>query len=257
MGAGDMMMVHELAAYLGDFLDVAAFDDYAPNGLQVEGRLHIGQLIGGVTASQALIDAAIERQADAILVHHGYFWNGEDPCVTGMKQRRLKSLLAADISLLAYHLPLDAHAQLGNNAQLARLFGCLVQGSFGGRGGPDLAMYGELPHAMSALQLRQMIARVLQREPLHIAGADKDILRLGWCSGGAQSYFEAAVALGLDAFISGEVSEQCTHIARETGVHYFAAGHHATERYGVQALGQHLNERFDLAFEFIDIDNPV
>ena len=249
--------VQELVAYLDDFLDVAAFNDYAPNGLQVEGREQVSRLIGGVTASQALIEAAVERQADAILVHHGYFWKGEDPCVTGMKRRRIRALLAADISLLAYHLPLDAHPQLGNNACLAPLFGCTVQGGFGGRGGPDLAMYGDLDTPLSARQLCDRIAVALQREPLHIAGADRVLRRIGWCSGAAQSYFEEAVILGLDAFISGEVSEQCTHIARETGVHYFAAGHHASERFGVQALGNHLAERYDLDFEFIEIDNPV
>ena len=251
------MVLQDLVAYLDDLLDITAFNDYAPNGLQVEGRAQVTTLIGGVTASQALIDAAIERQADAILVHHGYFWKGEDPCVTGMKRRRLHALLAADISLLAYHLPLDAHPQLGNNAQLARLLGCTVQGSFGYRGGAGLALYGELSGPLTASQLGRTIAVALQRDPLHIAGASRDLLRIGWCSGAAQSYFEAAAALGLDAFISGEVSEQCTHIARETGVHYFAAGHHASERFGVQALGRHLAERHDLAFEFIDIDNPV
>lgn len=250
------MRVQELVTYLDKLLNVAAFDDYAPNGLQVEGRAQVSRLIGGVTASQALIEAAIVRQADAILVHHGYFWKGEDPCITGMKRRRLHSLLAADISLLAYHLPLDAHPLLGNNAQLAPLFGCTVEGSFGG-GGPDLAFYGMLDRPLPAHQLCGRIAAALQREPLHIAGADRDLQRIGWCSGAAQSYFEAAVMLGLDAFISGEVSEQCTHIARETGVHYIAAGHHASERYGVQALGRHLAEHCDLAFEFIDIDNPV
>jgi len=251
------MRVHELVAYLDELLNVTAFNDYAPNGLQVEGRAQVSRLIGGVTASQALIEAAIARQADAILVHHGYFWKGEDPCITGMKRSRLQSLLAADISLLAYHLPLDAHPLLGNNAQLAPLFGCTVEGSFGGGGGPDLAVYGTLDTPLSARQLCDRIAAALQREPLHIAGADRVLQRIGWCSGTAQSYFEAAVMLGLDVFISGEVSEQCTHIARETGVHYIAAGHHASERYGVQALGRHLAEHCDLVFEFIDIDNPV
>jgi len=251
------MELKDLLAYLDALLDSQAFTDYAPNGLQVEGRLQVQKVVGGVTASQALVDAAIERQADAILVHHGYFWKGEDPCVTGMKRRRLQSLLAADISLLAYHLPLDAHPQLGNNARLGQLFGCVVRGSFDANGGPGLGLYGDLPGPLSARELEQKLAGCLQRPPLHIAGMDKPLQRLAWCSGGAQSYFEAAVALGVDAFISGEISEQCTHIARETGVHYFAAGHHATERYGVQALGKHLADEQGLTFEFVDIENPV
>jgi dinuclear metal center YbgI/SA1388 family protein len=251
------MLLQDLVTYLDGFLNVDSFDDYAPNGLQVEGRPQVSKVIGGVTASQALLDAAIERQADAILVHHGYFWKGEDPCITGMKRRRLQSLLAAGVSLLAYHLPLDAHPRLGNNAQLGVMLDIVVQGSFAVRGGPMLALYGDLVTPLSAGDLGLKITNCLQRQPLHIAGDDRPIQRIGWCSGGAQSYFEAAVALGVDAFISGEVSEQCTHIARETGVHYYAAGHHATERYGVQALGRHLSDQYGLTFEFIDIDNPV
>jgi len=256
-GVTVVMLLKDLLGYLDELLNVHAFDDYAPNGLQVEGRGQIKKIIGGVTASQALVDAAIERQADAVLVHHGYFWKGEDPCVTGIKRRRLQALLAADISLLAYHLPLDAHPELGNNAQLARLFDCSVEGSFGGRGGHDLVLYGEFTQPLMASEFKKVIADRLGREPLHLPGKDRPLRRIAWCSGGAQSYFEAAVAMGVDVYISGEVSEQCTHLARESGVHYFAAGHHATERYGVQALGQHLSERYELTFEFVDIDNPV
>jgi len=251
------MLLEELTDYLAGLLNVAAFDDYAPNGLQVEGRAEVRRVTGGVTASQALIDAARERQADALLVHHGYFWKGEDPCVTGIKRQRLQSLLEAGISLLAYHLPLDAHPEYGNNIQLARRLDIQVEGSFAAGHGVDLALYGYLQQPLSAAALRQHISTSLQREALHLAGHDGPIHRVAWCTGAAQSYFQAAVDLGVDAFISGEVSEPCTHLARESGVHYFAAGHHATERFGVQALGDHLAAACKIDFEFVDIENPV
>lgn len=254
---GSEMLLHELTGYLDGLLNVSAFDDYAPNGLQVEGRVEVERLIGGVTASQALIDAAIERQADALLVHHGYFWKGEDPCVTGIKRRRLQSLLGASISLLAYHLPLDAHPEFGNNIQLAHQLGLDVEGHFSAGHGVELALYGELQQPLSADDLRRHISLRLQREALHLGGNDRPIRRVAWCTGAAQSYFQAAVDLGVDAFISGEVSEPCTHLARESGVHYFAAGHHATERFGVQALGRHLMAEFNMDFEFVDVENPV
>lgn len=251
------MLLRELTDYLNGLLDVSAFSDYAPNGLQVEGRAEVKRLIGGVTASQALIDIASERQADAILVHHGYFWKGEDPRIVGVKRRRLGGLLNADISLLAYHLPLDAHPEFGNNIQLARQLDIDVEGHFAGGHGVDLALYGHLQQPLMAEALRQHLSQRLQRQALHLGGNARPIRRLAWCTGAAQSYFQAAVDLGVDAFISGEVSEPCTHLARETGVHYFAAGHHATERFGVQALGQHLATEFNIDFTFIDIDNPV
>ena len=252
-----MMQRNELVDYLAQLLDVARFNDYAPNGLQVEGSATVARIIGGVTASQALVEAAREKGADALLVHHGYFWKGEDPCVVGMKQRRLKALLDAGINLLAYHLPLDAHPELGNNAQLAALLGFSATGGFGGQGGPDIGQQGELAVPRSGEALAVHIARQLGREPLHIAGPQAEIRRIAWCTGAAQSYIEEAAALGVDAFVTGEVSEQTVHVAREMGIHFFAAGHHATERYGVQALGQHLASRFEVAFEFVDIPNPV
>ena len=251
------MLLEELTDYLAGLLNVAAFDDYAPNGLQVEGRAEVRHLVGGVTASQALIDAAIERQADALLVHHGYFWKGEDPCIIGIKHHRLQSLLGAGISLLAYHLPLDAHPELGNNIQLARRLDINVEGRFAGSHGIDLALYGHLQQPLSAPDLRRHISLRLQREALHLGGHDRPIRRVAWCTGAAQGYFQDAVDLGVDAFISGEVSEPCTHLARESGVHYFAAGHHATERFGVQALGHHLATECNIDFEFVDVDNPV
>lgn len=248
---------NELVAYLADFLDVAAFEDYAPNGLQVEGRPKIQRIMGGVTACQALVDVAVEKQVDALLVHHGYFWKGEDPCVVGMKQRRLKALLESGINLLAYHLPLDAHAELGNNAQLAALLGLSVTGGFGGGRGPNIGQFGHLARRLGGADFAALIAGKLGREPLHIPGPQAEIHTVAWCTGAAQDYIEEAAGLGVDAYVTGEISEQTVHVAREVGIHFFSAGHHATERYGVQALGAHLAQRFGLEFEFVDIDNPA
>lgn len=252
------MQLRELAAYTDRLLEIDRFSDYCPNGLQVEGRREIRTLIGGVTACQALLDAAVERGADALLVHHGYFWKGEDPRLIGMKYRRLATLLRHDIGLLAYHLPLDAHPELGNNAQLAQKLDLLVTGTVGGNGrSPDLVMLGEPATPVDATAFANRIAERLGRSPLYISGSDAPIRRLAWCSGGAQSFIVTAHEAGVDAFLSGEASEQTVHFARENGLHFFAAGHHATERYGVQALGAHLARQFDLQFAFIDIDNPV
>ncbi|MCW9025228.1 MAG: Nif3-like dinuclear metal center hexameric protein [Gammaproteobacteria bacterium] len=252
-------MVHlkELETYLNTLLAVEQFRDYSPNGLQVEGRGEVKKIILGVTACQALIDAAIEAQADAILVHHGYFWKGEAEAVVGIKKQRLKSLLQADISLLAYHLPLDAHPELGNNAQLAKLLGLEIKGSFPDSDKSAVGMHGQLPKPMSAADFCHRIEQVLGRVPLHIAGSDKPIKTLAWCSGGAQGYIEKAAELGVDAYLSGEISEPTVHIAREYGLHYFAAGHHATECYGIQALGHHLRKNLALEAVFVDIENPV
>lgn len=252
-----MVSLKVLVEYCDGLLLADQFQDYCPNGLQVEGRDSVAKIISGVTASQALIDAAIDAGADLLLVHHGYFWKGENPCITGMKQRRIKTLLAAGLNLLAYHLPLDAHAELGNNAQLARRLGIQKDASFGSGSGPELGCYGHLATACPATEMADKITAALGRQPLHIAGGADTIQHIGWCTGAAQSCFESAIAQGVDAFISGEISESTVHLARETGVHYFAAGHHATERYGVQALGEHLAGQFDLEHCFIDIDNPV
>jgi len=247
----------ELVDYCDRLLDAASFQDYCPIGLQVEGRAEVSNSVSGVTASQALIDAALQQRADLILVHHGFFWKGEDPCLTGMKQRRLSALLANEISLLAYHLPLDAHPRLGNNAQLAQRLGLVEEGRFGDGRGPELACYGRLQEPLSSAELSERIQRVLGRKPQCIAGRAGPLQRIGWCSGAAQSYLEAAARRGLDAFISGEISEPSVHIAREYGIDYFAAGHHATERYGVQALGAHLSNELAIEHTFIDIENPV
>ena len=252
-----MVGLTELVGYCDRLLDAASFQDYCPNGLQVEGRAEVSNIVSGVTASQALIDAALQQRADLILVHHGFFWKGEDPCLTGMKQRRLSALLANEISLLAYHLPLDAHPRLGNNAQLAQRLGLVEEGRFGDGRGPELACYGRLQEPLSSAELSERIQRVLGRKPQCIAGRAGPLQRIGWCSGAAQSYLEAAARRGLDAFISGEISEPSVHIAREYRIDYFAAGHHATERYGVQALGAHLGNELAIEHTFIDIENPV
>lgn len=248
------MKREELVNYLDGLLVPGKFRDYCPNGLQVEGRSEIVRLVAGVTASQALLEAAIERHADAILVHHGWFWKGEDGRVTGIRRKRLGSLLAADINLLAYHLPLDAHPELGNNAQLALRLGWLPEGRFGEQ---DIAWYGALAEPCDLSVLSERVAGILGRPPLVVAGDGRPVRRIGWCSGGAQGYFEQAIALGVDAYLSGEISEQTVHLARESGVAYLAAGHHATERYGVQALAGHLAQQFGISCDFIDLDNPV
>lgn len=253
-----MARLSEVVAYADELLGIGNFSDYCPNGLQVQGRPEVKTLIGGVTACQALLDAAVERRADAVLVHHGYFWKGEDPRIVGMKQRRLAALLRHDINLIAYHLPLDAHPELGNNAQLARALDLTVTGTVGGNGRtPGLVMLGEPATSMTGGAFAARLADRLGRPPLHISGSDDRIRRIAWCTGAAQSYIELALDAGADAFLTGEASEQTVHFARENGLHFFAAGHHATERHGVQALGAHLAERFELEFGFIDIDNPV
>lgn len=248
------MKLVELVEYLDRLLEPAKFRDYCPNGLQVEGRAEVRLIVAGVTASQALLDAAVAEGADAVLVHHGYFWRGEDGRICGIRKRRLATLLNNDISLLAYHLPLDAHPQLGNNAQWAAALGWQAQGRFGEQ---DVGWFGELPQTKSLSSVAESLGAVLRRPPLLIGEGTKPIRRLAWCSGGAQGYFEQAIALGVDAFVSGEISEQTVHLARESGVAYIAAGHHATERFGARALAAHLAENCELDCRFIDVDNPV
>ncbi|WP_422647936.1 Nif3-like dinuclear metal center hexameric protein [Cupriavidus sp. H18C1] len=248
------MKTKELELYLNDLLEVPRYKDYCPNGLQVQGRPEVTHIVTGVTASVALLDAAIEAGADAILVHHGYFWRGEDARVIGQKHGRLRRLLVSDTNLLAYHLPLDGHPELGNNAQLGRELGLNPTGRFGD---DQLGWTGTLPQSMTLRMLADHIAGVLGREPLAIGDPDQPVRTVGWCTGGAQGYFGAAIAAGVDVYLSGEVSEQTTHLARESGVGYIAAGHHATERYGIRALGTHLAQQFGLRHTFIDIPNPV
>jgi dinuclear metal center YbgI/SA1388 family protein len=246
-----------LRDHIDELLQSVRFRDYCPNGLQVEGRAEIRKIICGVTASQALLDAAVAANADMVLVHHGYFWKGEDGCIVGIRKARLATLLKHDINLFAYHLPLDAHPELGNNAQLAARFGWVVDGHFGDQ---DIGFIGSLGSTAAGKTVATILADieiVLDRKALLVGDAGRKVSRVAWCTGGAQGYFEQAIAAGADLFVSGEISEQTTHLARESGVPYIAAGHHATERYGVQALGAHLAQRFGIDCEYVDIDNPA
>lgn len=238
------------------FLNAAKIPDYCPNGLQVEGRPQVRRIVSGVTASQALLDAAVEANADVVLVHHGYFWKNEDPRVVGMKQRRLKTLLSNDISLLAYHLPLDVHPEVGNNVQLARLLGLTVEGSLEPDNPRSVGLVGSLDTPLAPAEFMRRIQSALGREPVMVEGPGL-IRRVAWCTGGAQGYIDQAVAAGVDAYLTGEISEPTAHIARENELSFFAAGHHATERYGVQALGEYLAKRFAIEHLFIDCPNPA
>ncbi|QQQ49661.1 Nif3-like dinuclear metal center hexameric protein [Pseudomonas syringae] len=238
------------------YLNSARIQDYCPNGLQVEGRPQVMRIVSGVTASQALLDAAVDAQADLVLVHHGYFWKGENPCVVGMKQRRLKTLLKHDISLLAYHLPLDVHPEVGNNVQLARQLDITVEGPLDPENPRVVGLIGSLSEPVTARDFARRVQGALGREPLLIEGSQM-IRRVGWCTGGGQNYIDQAVLEGVDLFLSGEASEQTFHSARENDISFIAAGHHATERYGVQALGDYLARRFALEHIFIDCPNPI
>lgn len=248
------MKISDLLDYTGQLLQVERFRDYSPNGLQVEGKAQVETIVSGVTASLALLQRAAELNADLVLVHHGYFWKGEDARITGTRRARLKFLLERDINLVGYHLPLDAHPQLGNNARLAEVLGLGVEGWFGEQ---SIAAYGALLQPQTLAGFGDSVATKLGRTPLVIGDAAKPIRRIAWCTGAAQDYLDLAVNLGVDAFLTGEVSERTVHLACESGVAFIAAGHHATERYGVQALGDHLAQHFGIRHQFVDIDNPV
>ena len=242
----------ELVNYLEHELQVPLFKDYGPNGLQIEGRSEIGRIVSGVTASRALIEAAIDAKADALLVHHGLFWRGQDGRLTGWLAARVSLLMQHRINLLAYHLPLDAHPLWGNNAQLGRQLGLQCDARFG-----EQNLVVSAPCDLALDELVSLVGSALKRTPTVVPGDGRRLRRVAWCTGGAQGHFEAAIAAGADAYITGEISEPQTHLARETGVAFLACGHHATERYGAPALGAHVAERFDLEHQFIDIDNPA
>lgn len=252
-----MVQLSELIRYTDALLAVEHYRDYCPNGMQVEGRAEVKKIVSGVTASQALIDAAVEEGADLLLVHHGYFWKGEEPIISGIKRKRIKTLLDNDISLLAYHLPLDDHPELGNNSHLAKLWGFDVDGRFGDGIDGGLGRYSDLPKPMAIDALVQLISDSVGGDVTHLPGGGEMVKRVGWCSGGADGYFQAAIAAGCDLYITGEASEPAFHIAQELGAHFIAAGHHATERGGVRQLGEHLAEMFKIEHRFIDIYNPV
>jgi dinuclear metal center YbgI/SA1388 family protein len=249
--------LNDLSAELNNLLKPEQFNDYCPNGLQVEGRKEVRKIVSGVTACRALIEAAVRAEADLILVHHGYFWKGEDQTITGLKKSRIQSLLQNELSLCAYHLPLDAHKELGNNVQLAKILELDIESTLDVDARNPIVFCGRLNEPMSYNDFSQHVNRKLNREPLGIQGASKKIETIAWCSGAAQNFIELAANAGVDAYLTGEISEQTVHIAREAGLHFFSAGHHATERYGVQAVGNYLSEKFSLPHEFIDIDNPV
>ena len=246
----------ELLTALDAMLEPSRFKDYGPNGLQVEGRRPVRKIVSGVTASLALIEAAVAQDADAILVHHGLFWRGHAGPVTGWLRQRLALLLANDIHLFAYHLPLDAHELWGNNAQLGQRLGLIAQERFGDQ---QLGWLGQAPEGgfADARALAAHVQSVLGREVVCVAGKPGPLRRIAWCTGGAQGYFESAIAAGAEAFITGEISEPQAHYARECGVTYVACGHHASERYGVQAVAQQVAAQLGLAHTFVDIDNPA
>lgn len=252
-----MILRDELSLYLHKLLACDNFNDYAPNGLQIEGSAELRRICTAVSASAESIEQAVEFQADALLVHHGYFWRGEASVLTGMKRARIAKLIGHELSLFSYHLPLDCHAELGNNACLAKRFELELVAKHKAGNTADLLWSGSFLKAKSVDELSGFLQKKLNREPLCIVAGDKPIKRIAWCSGAAQDFIEEAQALGVDAYLSGEISERTYYQAKELGIHYFACGHHATERYGIQALGEHLADKFDLHHQFIDSFNPV
>jgi len=250
----------ELQQWLDHLMESHRFQDYCPNGLQLEGRKTIRHIITGVTASQALIDLAVERDADCLLVHHGWFWKGEDPCIVGMKQRRIAAALAHGLNIFAYHLPLDAHPVLGNNTQLGAVLGLELsrdeEGNLARRGPQNLVQLGYLPEPMTLEAFAKQTQQALQRTPQYVGNPQQVIRTAAWCTGGGQGFMPEAIAAGVDLFITGEASEHSFHYARENPTAFMAAGHHATERYGVKALGEQLATHFDVQVEFMDLDNP-
>lgn len=251
----------ELQHWLDTTLEAGRFADYCPNGLQVEGKAEIHKIVTGVTASQALLERAVQENADAVLVHHGWFWRGEDPTIRGTRKQRIATALANDLNVFAYHLPLDAHPEFGNNAQLAKVLG--VEPELDGQGRPvtggakDLVWFGKPKKTRTLGQFVAGVQASLSRAPIFVGDPDKPCSRVAWCTGGAQGMFETAIDAGVDAYITGEISEPNAHLARESGVAFIGAGHHATERYGVKALGEAIAGQFDVEVLFFDIDNPA
>lgn len=252
-----MITRDELGLYLQNFLRCSQYNDYAPNGLQIEGKDSIRRICTAVTASDDIISNAITHEADALLVHHGYFWRGEDPVIKGMKRQRIAKLLNNNMNLFAYHLPLDCHNALGNNAKLAKLFFLNEVKTHKVGATENLLWSGKLAQPMKGQEFSELIETQLGRKPLYICGSNEDIQSIALCSGAAQDYIEEAKGLGVDAYLSGEISERTFYQAKELGIHYYACGHHATERYGIQALGVHLAQHFDLEHVFLDTDNPI
>jgi dinuclear metal center YbgI/SA1388 family protein len=253
--------IGDVVSWLDLTLEPHRFADYCPNGLQVQGKPNVHRIVTGVTASLALVEAAIERHADAILVHHGWFWKGEDPTIRGARKRRVQAILASDVSLLAYHLPLDAHPVLGNNAQLALKLGLVPERDASGQpvsaGVNGLIWFGRPQVPMTTAHFAAKLTEILGRAPVVVGDLTRSVGRVAWCTGAAQGMFETAIDAGADVYITGEISEPNAHLARECGVTFISAGHHATERYGIQALGQALSKALDIEVQFVDIDNPA
>jgi dinuclear metal center YbgI/SA1388 family protein len=252
-----MIKLSDLTQYLNQLLTPAAVQDYCPNGLQVGGRESIQKILTGVSATQALFEKAIEEKADTILVHHGFFWKNESPCVVGVRYKRLHTLLQNNISLIAYHLPLDLHSELGNNVQLGQLLDILLERRFRAMGVEGLGFLGNLKKPISPELFSQQIEAKLDRIPIHIPGNSPQISKVAWCTGAAHGVLEDAITQGADTFITGELSESSVNLARDAGIHLYGAGHHATERYGIKALGEHLAQKYSLDHTFVDIDNPI
>ncbi|WP_225747752.1 Nif3-like dinuclear metal center hexameric protein [Eikenella sp. Marseille-P7795] len=244
----------DIISWCNQFLQISAFQDYAPNGLQVEGRENVRKIVCAVTASLAAIDYAVQQEADMLLVHHGLFWKSEPITITGWKHRRIAALLRHNINLAGYHLPLDAHPEVGNNAQLAQRLGWRIDGQTGEQ---NLLMYGAPPSDTDGAALVAQLAAALGRQPVAAGDLQRSVRRLFWCSGGAQGFFRQAIDLGANAFVTGEISEAQYHLAKENGTLFISAGHHATERYGIQALAGRLQQEFALECRFFDEDNPA
>lgn len=251
-----MAVLSEICSYLEEFMNPQPIADYCPNGLQIAGQEQVNKIISGVTACQDLIDAAVKAQANLILVHHGYFWKNEDPRLLGIKYQRIKTLINNNISLVSYHLPLDIHPEIGNNAQLAKILNIEIIRKVKVNN-IDLLCVGKLAEPMKSNNFCQLLTEKLQQKPLHIGNEKGLIKTIAWCTGAAQDFIDYAIIENVDAYLTGEVSERTVHIAREAGIHFIAAGHHATERYGVKALGEHLAKCFNIDHQFIDIPNPV
>lgn len=252
-----MISNQELLRYMDELLQAKIIEDYCPNGLQVQGKEEIHTIVSGVTACQALLDKAVEVNADAIIVHHGYFWRGESPVVAGIAYNRISTLIKNNINLFTYHLPLDLHPKYGNNVMLGKVLDIKIVDRKPLIGYEDLTTIGEFKQPVSGNELAELLEIKLQRKPLYVKGSSKPIKRVAWCTGAAQNYIIEAASYDVDAYITGEISEQTFHLANELGIHFYAAGHHATEIYGVKALSEHIADKFKLQHHFIDVDNPV
>ncbi|KAA8735482.1 Nif3-like dinuclear metal center hexameric protein [Acinetobacter qingfengensis] len=252
-----MAQLQQLIQWCDQTLQSAQFKDYCPNGLQIEGKQEVQYLVSSVTASLQAVEAALDLKADALIVHHGYFWKGEPSPLTGLKGKRIKQLLQADISLIAYHLPLDAHPQLGNNAALAALLGIKITGALDPSESHPIGNVGTLAQPLSSEQFVKLLTDKLGQVPIHIDTHKSVIKKIGFCTGAAQDFLYKAATLTCDAYLSGEISERTFHEAHEYGLDYFAAGHHATERFGIQHLGKALAKQFDLQYDYIELNNPI